>query len=406
MKNNIQYISVKNNDIFSSNLILKSIKKNKILFIFRESKNFKKYLTNIQYYGPAIILESSGSSDRSKLCIHPIENLNKSAESSGIWLKNQGFNLRECIIFNALPLNHISGFMALWRSQYWKSEYISISPDLMKSTKDLIKFSLSQENIKTKRLITSLVPTQLFRLLNDQYGLNWLKIFDLIWVGGAKLSNDLFENCRKEKMNLAPCYGATETAAMITSLQPKEFLNGYKNYGRVLKDIDLRINNDGIIEVSSERIGYEIKSPTQIECFANQNGWWESGDYGKLIKVDNFYYLEVLGRKDNAFQSGGETIFPDLIKTRIYEFILKKNIPINNLLISRKKDQLWGNRFEIILDFKDDLNQKEIKDIITLLEQFTNNWPRHEKPKRWLIAKEESLFHENKNITWKNSFSK
>ena len=404
MSKKIKYISVKYNETFSSNLILNLIKENKIIFIFQESKNFKKYLKTIKFDGPAIILESSGSSHRPKLCIHPIDNLNKSAETSGIWLESQGFNLRDSIIFNTLPLNHISGLMALWRSQYWRSEYINISPDLLKQTKDLISFTLAQENIKTKRLITSLVPTQLFRLLSNKFGLNWLKMFDLIWIGGAKLSNDLFETCRKEKINLAPCYGATETAAMVTSLKPKEFLNGYKNYGRTLKDINLRINNDGIIEVSSERIGYELKSSEKIECFANQNGWWQSGDYGKLIKVKNFYYLEVLGRKDNAFQSGGETIFPDLIKARIYEFIFKRNIPIKNLLISKKKDQLWGNRFEVILNFKDGLKQKEIEDIIILLEKFTDNWSSHEKPVKWIISKEESLFDKNKTITWKDIF--
>ncbi len=404
MSKNIQYISVKNNEIFSSDLILNSIKENKIIFIFKESKNIKQFIKTIKFDGPAIILESSGSSNRSKLCIHPINNLNKSAESAGIWLQKQGFNLSECIIFNTLPLNHISGFMALWRSQYWRSEYINISPELIKRTKDLINFSLSQTNRKNKRLITSLVPTQLFRLMNDKYGLNWLKMFDLIWVGGAKLSNYLFEECRKEKIKLAPCYGATETTAMITSLKPEEFLNGYKNYGRVLQDINLRINNNGIIEVKSERIGYELKSTEKIEHFTNQNGWWESGDYGKLIKINKFYYLEVLGRKDNAFKSGGETIFPDLIKTRINEFIFNKNIPIKNILISKKKDELWGYRFEVILNFKDDLTQKEIKDIIILLEKFTDNWPNHEKPLGWKITKEESVFDEKKSITWKNIF--
>ena len=404
MSNNIHYISIKNNEIISSDLILNSIKQNKIIFIYKKPKNLKRIFKTIKFDGPAIILESSGSSNRSKICIHPIDNLNKSAYSSGIWLKSQGFNLCDCMIFNTLPLHHISGFMPLWRSQCWGSEYINISPNLIKRTKDLIDFSFSKKNIKSKKLITSLVPTQLFRLLNDKYGLIWLKIFDLIWVGGAQLSNNLFEKCRKEKINLAPCYGATETAAMISSLKPREFLNGYKNYGRILKDINLRINNDGIIEVSTERIGYELKSSHEIECFANQNGWWESGDYGKLVKENNFYYLEVLGRKDNAFDSGGETVFPDLIKTRIYEFIFYRKMPIKNLLIRKKVDTLWGNRFEIIIDFEDYLNQTEIKDLIHLLEEFTNNWPSHEKPMRWLIAKEKSIFDVNKTRIWKNTY--
>ena len=79
-------------------------------------------------------------------------------------------------------------------------------------------------------------------------------------------------------------------------------------------------------------------------------------------------------------------------------------MPIKNLLIRKKVDTLWGNRFEIIIDFEDYLNQTEIKDLIHLLEEFTNNWPSHEKPMRWLIAKEKSIFDENKTRIWKNTY--
>ena len=403
MISTVDYISVKNNEILTSDLILKSIKEKKIIYLYNESNKFEKFLIDLNFDGPAVILQSSGSSKKSKLCIHKIQNLNNSAEASGDWLKSQGFNLSESIIFNALPLYHISGFMALWRSEIWKSEYINISPNLLKNTKDLIDFSYSLKNINQKKLITSLVPTQLFRLLQEKNGLNWLKMFDLIWIGGSKLSNNLFEKSRKENINLAPCYGTTETAAMVTSLKPSEFLNGHKNYGRILTDTQLRINNDGIIEISSERIGYELKRNKNIRPFTNQYGWWESGDYGKLIKKDNFYYLEVLGRKDNAFQSGGETVFPDVLKNRINEFICIKNIPIKELLICKKEDKLWGNRFEIILNFDYGISQKEIKNSIILLKKFSKNWPSHERPIKWIVAKEKSIFKKTFPKTWKNN---
>ena len=77
-----------------------------------------------------------------------------------------------------------------------------------------------------RHLITSLVPTQLYRLLSTEKGIKWLKLFELIWVGGASISDKLIKISRKEKINLAPCYGSTETAAMVTSLKPDEFLKG------------------------------------------------------------------------------------------------------------------------------------------------------------------------------------
>ena len=402
MSSDIHYLSVENNEILSSNLILRFIKEKKIIFIHKKSNKFNRLLNNLEIDGPAVILKSSGSINASKYCLHLISSLNKSADASGIWLKEQGFNLSKCFIFNTLPLNHISGFMSLWRSQVWNSEYINISPTLIKRTKDLMDFSLSFNNIYKKTLITSLVPTQLYRLLREKDGLNWLKMFDLIWIGGAHISDDLFEICKREQINLAPCYGTTETGAMVTSLKPLEFLNGYKNYGRMLKDIKLRINNEGIIEVKSERIGYALESGSKIKHFTNNNGWWKSGDYGKLITIDNHKYLKVIGRKDNAFQSGGETIFPDSIKSRINEFIFDKKIPIKDLIICKTEDQIWGNRFDILLNFKNDINQKEIKKFINLLEGFSKNWPNHERPAKWILKNDKSKFINLSENSWKS----
>ena len=403
MSNRIDYISVKNNEILSSNLILKSIKKRDIILIHKESINLNKLLIPIEIKGPAVILQSSGSSKKPKLCIHSISNLTQSAQSSGIWLKEQGFNLEECFIFNTLPLFHISGFMPLWRSQIWACDYINISPNLIKRTNDLINFSLSL-NIHKKKLITSLVPTQIFRLLQEKNGLDWLRMFDLIWVGGAIMSNNLFDTCKKEKINLAPCYGTTETAAMISSLKPEEFLEGNKSYGGILKDVQIRINKEGIIEVKTDRIGLELERSSNIKYFRNNSGWWESGDYGKLIKIKNGKYLTVIGRKDNAFQSGGETVFPDLINNRVNEFIFDKKLPIHNFTISKKEDPLWGNRFEIILNFENHLSQSDIKKSINLLNDLSKKWPNHERPTGWVIRKGNNKFIKSTRNNWKINF--
>ena len=116
-------------------------------------------------------------------------------------------------------------------------------------------------------MITSLVPTQLKRLLAQKDGISWLKIFDLIWVGGASISMETAEKCIEEKIKLAPCYGSTETASMVTSLNPKEFLMGFKNVGEILPDTKIRINAQGLIEIKSARIGIEMINSSKTENF-------------------------------------------------------------------------------------------------------------------------------------------
>ena len=93
-----------------------------------------------------------------------VDNLKLSAATSGQWLIEQGFELQNCLILNTLPLNHISGLMPIFRSQTWGCDCINISPNLLKKTRELLLFTIKSKKNK-KHLITSLVPTQLQRLL-------------------------------------------------------------------------------------------------------------------------------------------------------------------------------------------------------------------------------------------------
>ena len=389
MKNKIHIIEVENNEKESIEEILENINDKKITYIKNKSYNTEEILENIDITGPAIILNSSGSSGKPRKCIHNIENLNASAKSSGIWLEKQGFRLQNCLLFNTLPLNHISGLMPIFRSKIWSCDHINISPKLIKKTNELLVFT---NDIKKERnhLITSLVPTQLNRLLSEKDGINWLKIFDLIWIGGASISRETSQKCRLEKINLAPCYGSTETAAMITSLKPKEFLEGLDNVGEILSDINLRISKKGLIQIKSERIGIELIGSSKIKNFKDKNGWWESSDFGEIQELNNSFYLKFIRRADNAFNSGGEIVFPEVIKLRLSKFIFNKKIPIENFVIAKIPNKEWGNKIQIIITFKKQTNKTNIEYSLKLLKNFSKYWPKHERPETWIIGKNES----------------
>ena len=389
MKNKIQIIKVENNEKESVKKILENIHKKKITYIKNKSCETEEILETIDVSGPAIILNSSGSSGKARKCIHNLENLNASAKASGIWLEKQGFKLQNCLIFNTLPLNHISGLMPVFRSKIWGCDHINISPELIKKTKELLIFTNERKKDR-HHLITSLVPTQLKRLLTEKDGINWLKIFDLIWIGGASISKETSRKCRAEKINLAPCYGSTETAAMVTSLKPKEFLEGLDNVGEILCDINLRISEKGLIQIKSERIGIELLKSSKTKNFKDKNGWWESSDFGEIQKLNNSLYLQFIGRIDNAFNSGGEIVFPEVIKLRLSEFISNEKIPIENFMISNIPNKEWGNKIEIIIDFKKQTSKTDIEYSLKLLKNFSKNWPKHERPETWIIGKNQS----------------
>jgi len=389
MKTKIHIIEVENNEIQSVEKIIEKIRENKIIYVKNKFYEYENVLDSINENGPAIILNSSGSSGKPRRCFHHLDNLKLSAATSGQWLIEQGFELQKCLIFNTLPLNHISGLMPIFRSQNWGCDFINISPNLIKKTRELLLFTIKFKKNK-KHLITSLVPTQLQRLLAQKDGISWLKIFDLIWVGGASISDETAEQCIKEKIKLAPCYGATETAAMVTSLKPKEFLMGFKNVGEILPDTKIRINTKGLIEIKSARIGIEIIDSSKTENFKNKNGWWQTGDLGEINQIKNSLYLNFLGRSDNAFNSGGEIVFPKVIESRLNDFIMKENIPIDKFNISKVSDKLWGNKIKIIVEFSEITNHKKIENSLNLLKKFSQSWPKHEKPEKWIVKKNTS----------------
>ena len=396
----INSIVVKNNEDRSKELILELLNQKKIIFITNNFEKINNLLDQINYEKSAIIIKSSGSKNKPKFCLHTISNLNKSAISSGNWLEEQGFILKNCLIFNTLPFYHISGVMPLWRSKIWNCSYERVAPNLIKNTKDLYENTIANELINKKNLITSLVPSQLNRLIEEKYGLEWLKLFDLVWVGGAALSSETITKCIKEKINLSPCYGATETAAMITALKPSEFLNGNSTSGELLKDIKLNINNYGLIKVKSNRIGFKIRDK-ELKSFTDKSGWWESGDLGKKIRIKNKIYIEIIGRGDNAFSSGGEIIFPDIIIERLKKFTVANKLPFEKFIISKLEDKYWENKFEIIIQLKNNAEKNKIQSSLDLLKEYTEIWSKHERPLRWVVISEK-IQTENYIENWKN----
>ncbi len=67
---------------------------------------------------------------------------------------------------------------------------------------------------------------------------------------------------------------------------------------------------------------------------------------------------------------------------------MKENIPINKFNISKVSDKLWGNKITIIVQFKELTNHKDIENSLILLKNFSQSWPKHEKPERWIVKNE------------------
>ena len=69
-------------------------------------------------------------------------------------------------------------------------------------------------------------------------------------------------------------------------------------------------------------------------------GWFETGDLGRMDKAG---VLHILGRADDAFVSGGETVHPLQI-----EGLLRDCPGVEAVLVSARDDEVWGDRLVAI----------------------------------------------------------
>ena len=64
---------------------------------------------------------------------------------------------------------------------------------------------------------------------------------------------------------------------------------------------------------------------------------------------------------------------------------MQENIPINKFNISKESNKLWGNKIKIIVEFRELTNNKNIEISLNLLKKFSQSWPKHEKPEKWIV---------------------
>ncbi len=338
--------------------------------------------------GPGVVVLSSGSSGSSKYCFQPCKHLDESAHATAHWLGTLGLEPKECLIFNPLPLHHVSGLMPLWRSKCWGAEYVSLGSDVMRQPNLLEEFLSShlQNTDKVKPRLISLVPIQLSRLMSHPLGMDWLRSFSVIWVGGDSVSSELEGLARKEGLRLAPCYGATETAAMIAALSPNDFLSGQTGCGRPLHDIELSLASDGALLVRTSRLAIRICNEFGMEIPCSVKGWWRSADKAQILGVPDKPNLQILGRMDLAVHSGGETVFPEYLEEKLFQLAVEAGLPIENILFLPQKDSEWGHRLKVLVRWQTEKTSDDDALLLQALRVLVGNWLPSQKPVSWHIC--------------------
>ncbi|MCL2472523.1 MAG: AMP-binding protein, partial [Treponema sp.] len=131
-------------------------------------------------------------------------------------------------------------------------------------------------------------------------------------IGGAPLAEDVERFLRKTGFPYTPGYGLTETSPLVSGSEPYKFPP--RSCGAVLKGVDVRIGDDGEIQVQGPNVmmGYYRDEERTKETFT-EDGWLKTGDLGRL---DNNNNLFIQGRsKALILGPSGENIYPEEIES-------------------------------------------------------------------------------------------
>jgi O-succinylbenzoic acid--CoA ligase len=272
-------------------------------------------------------------------------------------------------------LHHVSGLLPLVRSHQWGARHQLVPPGLLREPEALVEAVA----LPDQPVLMSLVPIQLARLMAVPQARDWLRQLAVVWVGGAALPEALAAQARSAGIRLAPCYGATETAAMVSALTPGQFLAGASGCGRPLADVRLRIDAPtGAVEVATDRLspGWIGDSGALEPLPRTVDGWWRSGDAGRFGAAG----LELLGRLDGAINSGGETVFPEQLEARLQAEAAARGLPLAAVLLLGVEEPPWGQRLVALVRAEAGADSAAL---LAALPRLVAGWPPAERPLAW-----------------------
>ncbi len=335
-------------------------------------------LAALARFGAAVVVGSGGSAGGRHWCLQPMAHLQASAEATASWLVALGLEPSACLHLDPLPLHHVSGLLPLVRARHWGGEWRGLAPPLLRRPELLPEACPLPRD---RPVLLSLVPTQLARLMASPEGMAWLAGCTVIWVGGAGLPAPLAAAARRARLPLAPCYGATETAAMVCALPPQRFLEGAAGCGEPLGDVALRLDGaTGAVEVRCGRLCPGRLVAGQLRPLPLQpGGWWRSGDAGRFGSEG----LEVLGRLDGALLSGGETVFPERLEERLQEQASLTGAGLEALLLLARPDPEWGEHLVALVRPRQGGDGAAL---LGALQALTAAWPPAERPRQWHLC--------------------
>ncbi len=311
----------------------------------------------------AVAVATSGSTGTPKLSLLTAASLIASADATAERLGGHGQWLL------ALPGHHIAGLQVLLRSIAAGTTPVALDPSAITA------FSLVQATagMSGERRYTSLVPTLLARLVADPVGLEALRRFDAVLVGGAATPPDLLDRARSEGVRVVTTYGSSETAG------------GCVYNGRPLRDVEVRTDAAGALELGGPVVAHGYLG-VDTGAFVTEGGqrWFRTRDLGT---IDGEGRVSVLGRADDVINTGGLKVAP-----RVVEEAALAHVPaVTRAVVVGIPDPEWGEAIALAAVTSPGgppVGPVPDSGVVEIREMLRPHLPAHALPRRVLVVPE------------------
>jgi O-succinylbenzoic acid--CoA ligase len=250
-------------------------------------------------------IKSSGTTGLPELHVFDKKQLTHSAQASiGAFGLHKDVRALLC-----LPISSVGGLMLMARSIVGNFELQLQVP----SARPL-------QNLSQQIDFVALVPTQLQQSI--EFDLEKLKKIDQILIGGGQINGELLAACQRAQLQVWHSYGMTETLSHVAlrKVSPTE-----EPHFSALPGIQFSSKNDCLV------IHYPQLQKEPIV----------TKDLVELLDPTTFTWL---GRADNAINTGGFKVLPEILEQQLQNYIEPA------FFITSLPDAKWGQIVTIVIE--------------------------------------------------------
>jgi o-succinylbenzoate---CoA ligase len=299
-----------------------------------------------------LVIETSGSTGRPKRVVLSHAAMRASALATqerlggpGQWVLN-------------LPPTYVAGVQVLYRS------VVAGTDPVMPA--DAADVGSAMERMTHERRYVSLVPTQLYRRLQDD-DVQDLARFTAVLVGGGPLTPRVRAEAESQGVPVVQTYGMSETCG------------GCVYDGRPLPGVEVRIDPDEQVLLRGPVLfdGYEGEPERTAAAF--RDGWFVTDDLGHWTPDGR---LAIDGRSDDVIVSGGVNVPGPAVAAA-----LLGHPWVNEAEVVGVPDDEWGSRVVAVVTASGPVDLDELRDLVE---------PRAWAPRRVVVLDEIPLLPNGK----------